>query len=85
MSEKPPHEPAVRQDAYDRLMRYEQLRLSGMRPIDAGREIGVNEDSAWRYERWYKRRHNLPPGANDAFSRNRRHAQQMKGVNLWWD
>jgi len=87
MSEKPPHEPVVRQDTYDRLMEYEQLRLSGLRPVDAAREIGLCiPEGSMRYERWFKRRHGLPPGAGDAFSRNQRRAGRANGRrNLWWD
>lgn len=43
-----------------RMDAYARLRDSGMRPVDAGREIGVCDETRVVYERWYRRLRGLP-------------------------
>lgn len=52
-----------RQGMLERLERYAELRDTGMLPVEAGREVGVSDETRGKYERWYRReRLHLPAG-----------------------
>jgi len=46
----------------ERFARYCELRATGLRPVDAAREVGVEwYRTGQRYERQYRREQGLPP------------------------
>lgn len=46
----------------ERFKAYTELRDAGTLPVDAGREVGVGDQTTKRYERSYRNLRGLPPG-----------------------
>lgn len=87
------HEPVVTADLHERLMRYEEMRLAGVNPTDAVLELGMDTEASGRYERWYRKRHNLQPRSRWSGDGNtagpKRHVPRREnligGVSMWAD